>query len=45
MREGAAVVLDNYSVKVECFKRAVALVGLLAGAHGMLLPPSQTQGE
>lgn len=38
--EGAAVVvLDNYSAKVGCLKRAVALVGLLAGTYGMLLPP------
>lgn len=44
-REGAAIVLDNYSAKVGCLKRAVALVGLLAGAHGMLLPPSQPRGE
>lgn len=44
-REGAAVVLDNYGAKVGCLKRAVAFVGLLAGAHGMLLPPSRTQAE
>lgn len=44
-REGAAIVLDNYSAKVGCLRRAVALVGLLAGAHGMLLPPSLPQAE
>lgn len=44
-REGAEVVFDNYGAKVGCLKRAVAFVGLLAGAHGMLLPPSRPQVE